>query len=83
VPFSRFRERLDASATFYAGAGFAGSALRPCPVFCRSLGLTLPRILLEENVTHPSEPAITALAPAPWAWYFLKLSLFAFKVICA
>jgi cellulose synthase/poly-beta-1,6-N-acetylglucosamine synthase-like glycosyltransferase len=27
VPFSRFRERLDASATFYAGAGFAGAAL--------------------------------------------------------
>src|ERR1700732_4076731 len=30
--------------------------------------------------THPSEPAITALAPAPWAWYPLKLSLIAFKV---
>jgi hypothetical protein len=27
VPFSRFRERPDASATFYAGAGFAGAAL--------------------------------------------------------
>ena len=27
VPYSRFRERLDASATFYAGAGFAGAAL--------------------------------------------------------
>ena len=41
---------------------------RPCPVFCRSLWLNLPRVLLEENATYPSEPAITALAPAPWAW---------------
>jgi len=26
------------------------------------------RVLLEENVTLPSEPPITALAPASWAW---------------